>query len=90
MNTNNQILLAINPVTPTTNVIARQAHALLVAFLFTLSMILVSWGTVYAADPIPPVNNAVKWHPGHYYTILSSGKENSYSKVDPAVKTIID
>lgn len=30
-----------------------------------------------AADPAhPPVTQGVKWHPGHYYTLMSSGKNN--------------
>lgn len=48
-----------------------------IALLFITSTVLVPWKTVYAADTkTPPVTTPVKWHPGHYYTLMSAGKNN--------------
>ncbi len=77
-NTNNQALQTTIPLTPTAtksrinaslSITAGQMHAILMASLFVISMVLVPWGTTYAA------NTAVKWHPGHYYGILNKRKD---------------
>ncbi len=48
-------------------------NAILFALLFIISMVLVPWGTSYADhDP-----DAVEWHPGHYYAILSNRKDEA-------------
>ncbi len=75
---------------PTTNRLNNKVHKLLVAILFCISMIFVPLGVVAATiDP-----TAVKWHPGHYYIIKGSQKNNAtylsqvYSelKATPALK----
>ncbi|SFE55456.1 hypothetical protein SAMN05428977_102031 [Nitrosomonas sp. Nm166] len=49
---------------------------LLIALLFVLGTIW-TWGTTYAATNVTsPVTTAVKWHPGHYYTLMGQGKNN--------------
>lgn len=91
MKTNDQ-LLAINSVTHTTNTRVKHVHFLVAALLFIVSMVLVPLTTVAATtDP-----TAVKWHPGHYYTIMSWGNNNSsylsqvYSEIQatPALRGI--
>jgi hypothetical protein len=81
---NNQVLMDINPLTPTTpqitqsiisyegSVETKQIHRILFLFLFIVSMILGPWKIADAAV------EGIKWHPGHYYTILSHGKDKSY------------
>ena len=57
----------------------KQTYALLTAtFIAICMMAMMSWGAVYAAttDPIPPATTAVKWHPGHYFSLYSSSKNN--------------
>ena len=51
---------------------AREMHGILVAILFIISMIWISFGTAYAVVVGTP--GSVNWHPGHYYAIMSSGK----------------
>ncbi len=54
-------------------------NVMLIALLFLMSMILVLWGTKHAvAATTPVVTTPVKWHPGHYYTIMSYGKNTSW------------
>ncbi|MBA3754938.1 MAG: glycoside hydrolase, partial [Nitrosomonas sp.] len=58
---------------------ARQlyVHIILTGLLFITSIVLIPWTTVYAADTkTPRVTTPVKWHPGHYYTLMSAGKNN--------------
>ncbi len=55
---------------PNFPIVTKQMPAILMASLFVISMILVPWGTAYAA------NTAVKWHPGHYYGIINSQKDD--------------
>ncbi|MBY0475226.1 MAG: glycoside hydrolase [Nitrosomonas sp.] len=80
----------ISLLTPTTNKINNKIYKLLVAILFCISMIFAPLGAVAAMiDP-----TAVKWHPGHYYIIKGSQKNNAtylsqvYSelKATPALK----
>lgn len=57
----------------------KQTYAVLAATCIAICMMaMMSWGAVYAAstDPIPPSTTAVKWHPGHYFTLYSSNKDN--------------
>ncbi|MBP6365867.1 MAG: beta-galactosidase [Nitrosomonas sp.] len=44
------------------------------SFLGAVSMILIFWSN--ACDASTPVVDSVKWHPGHYYTIMGYGKDN--------------
>jgi hypothetical protein len=55
------------------SVAARQMHSILATILFIISMVWVPFGTVHAVDV---TSDAVKWHPGHYYTIMSWGKND--------------
>ncbi|PSJ15718.1 glycoside hydrolase, partial [Nitrosomonas supralitoralis] len=70
----------------------KYVHFLVAALLFIVSMVLVPLTTVAATtDP-----TSVKWHPGHYYTIMNWGNNNSkylsvvYSelKATPALRGI--
>ncbi len=54
------------------SMVVRQMHSILVAILFIISMIWISFGTAHAVVVGTP--GSVKWHPGHYYAIMSSGK----------------
>ncbi|SFE80303.1 glycoside hydrolase [Nitrosomonas sp. Nm166] len=82
MNSNSQALLApsllptiIKPNQSTAN---RQTHhAALIALLFFISMMLVPWGTALAGAT-PAVTTPVKWHPGHYYSLMEHGKNSSW------------
>ena len=56
------------------SMIVRQMHSILVAILFLISMIWISFGTAHAVVVGTP--GSIKWHPGHYYAIMSSGKNN--------------
>ena len=47
-------------------IVFKQMQSILIASLFTISMILVPLGTATA--------QAVKWHPGHYYSMIGEGK----------------
>lgn len=49
-------------------------HGVLTAVLLIIGTVLTPWGAIYAATSV--VNDSVKWHPGHYYTLMSSGKDN--------------
>jgi len=68
----------INPTQPrnSTNlsVTMRQIHSILVVILFIVGMVWIPFGTAHAAVSGTP--GSIKWHPGHYYTIISSGKNN--------------
>ena len=65
---------------PNSSVITRHKHhVMLIALIFLLSMILVPWGAKHAvAATTPVVTTPVKWHPGHYYTIMSHGKNEPW------------
>ena len=56
------------------SIAVRPMHSILVAILFIISMILIPFGTAHAVVKAPP--GSVKWHPGHYYTLVGSGKDN--------------
>ncbi len=59
--------------------VTRQNHALLIILFFSMSMVLVPWGAVYAASTTTAlVANSVKWHPGHYYTIMGDKNNSTY------------
>ncbi len=49
----------------------RQICITLMVLLFMINMVLAPWGTAYAAG------TAVKWHPGHYYGILTAKKNDA-------------
>ena len=56
---------------------ASQMHGLLITLLFVLGTIWASLGTAYAAtNATSPITTGVKWHPGHYYTLMGQGKNN--------------
>ena len=89
MSTNHKVLLTSSMSVPTVtgtrilpnpSVITRyKHHVMVIALLFLMSMILVLWGAKHAvAATTPVVTTPVKWHPGHYYTIMSYGKNNSW------------
>lgn len=75
---------------------ARQMHSILVTILFIISMVWVPFGTVYADAPAAGgvTSSSVKWHPGHYYSIMSGSKNDPtylaqvYSELDdtPALR----
>ena len=54
---------------------ARQMHGILVTILFIISMVWVPFGTMHA-NAAGVTSGSVKWHPGHYYTIMSWGKND--------------
>ena len=54
------------------SMVMRQMHSILIAILFLISMIWISFGTAHAVVVGTP--GSIKWHPGHYYAIMSSGK----------------
>ncbi len=92
MKTNDQ-LLAINSVTHTNNTRVKQTRILVATLMFIVSMMVLTPLNVLAATTD---TTAVKWHPGHYYTIMSWGNNNSkylsevYSelKATPALRGI--
>lgn len=52
-------------------------HAGVFTIVFILSLIGVPCGALAADGPATAlVTNGVKWHPGHYYTLMGSGKHN--------------
>ncbi|AEJ01617.1 hypothetical protein Nit79A3_1809 [Nitrosomonas sp. Is79A3] len=57
------------------NTKAGQAYARLLILLFIISMVWVLFGTAHA---VGATSNSVKWHPGHYYTILSDKNNSTY------------
>jgi len=73
MKANNRLLIINSKTLTTISASIRPAHSLVTALLFIVSMILVPLNVVAAtADP-----TAVKWHPGHYYIIKGSHKNNA-------------
>ncbi len=52
------------------NTKAGQVYALLLILLFIISMVWVPFGAAYAAT--------VKWHPGHYYTLMGDKNNSTY------------
>jgi hypothetical protein len=89
MRSNIQTLVEISLRTSITSKQNNQACVFLIALVLCISMILVPLGAVAASD-----STAVKWHPGHYYIIKGSRKNNTeylsqvYSELDatPALK----
>ena len=64
---------------PKLSTITKHNHyVMLIALLFLMSMILIPWGAKHAVAATPVVTTPVKWHPGHYYTIMSYGKNTSW------------
>ncbi|SNX59927.1 hypothetical protein SAMN06296273_1374 [Nitrosomonas ureae] len=89
MRSNIQTLVEISLRTSITSKQNNQACVFLIALVLCISMILVPLRAVAASD-----STAVKWHPGHYYIIKGSRKNNTeylsqvYSELDatPALK----
>lgn len=90
MRSNIQTLLGISLRTLITDKQNNQACIFGAVLLFCISMILVPLGAVAATSD----STAVKWHPGHYYILKGSRKNNTeylsqvYSELDatPALK----
>ncbi|MBA3755603.1 MAG: glycoside hydrolase [Nitrosomonas sp.] len=78
MNTNYEVLrIRIIPSLSITT--KHKYHVTLITLLFFMSIMPVLWGAKHAVGATPPVvTTPVKWHPGHYYTIMSHGKNNSW------------
>ena len=81
MNSNSQALLATSLLSTNKlnlHIINRlTSHAALIALFFLISM-LVPWGTGLAGAATPIVTTPVKWHPGHYYSLMEHGKNSSW------------
>lgn len=73
MRSNVQTLLGISFRTSITDKQNNRARILLAAVLFCIGMISVPLGVVAATSD----STAVKWHPGHYYIIKGSKKNNT-------------
>ncbi len=57
---------------------AKQICTVSIVLLFAIGMVL-PWGMAHAgAVFIPPVDNPIKWHPGHYVTLVSPGPNNPW------------
>ena len=73
---------------------AKNSYRVISILLFFISMILIPWETAHAATPV--VTTPVKWHPGHYYTLLGHGKNSDWYlsqvykelKATPALKGV--
>ena len=57
------------------NTKAGQACALLLILLFLISMVLVPFETAHATTA---TSSPVKWHPGHYYTLMGDKNNPTY------------
>lgn len=75
-----KIAHAIKPTANTyCSIAAKQMYAILIA-LFITSIVLILSGAAYANSNFP-VAGSVKWHPGHYYTVMSNrSKDSKYLK----------
>ena len=70
-------------------IVIKQMQSILIASLFAISMILVPLGTATA--------QAIKWHPGHYLSLVNDGKYNPdymnkvYNELDqtPALRGVM-
>lgn len=84
MNTINKALLtssSLPPITIKPNLLITHRKAyqvVLIVFMCLISMISVSWKTAHAGATTPPVTTPVKWHPGHYYSLMDHGKNASW------------
>lgn len=57
---------------------ARQLRAASIVLLFAIGMVL-PWGMAHAGGAfIPPVDNPIKWHPGHYLMLVHPGPNNPW------------
>lgn len=57
---------------------ARQLRAATTVLLFAIGMVL-PWGMAHAGPVfIPPVDNPIKWHPGHYLMLVHPGPNNPW------------
>lgn len=50
--------------------------AVLLPLVFMMCMAWLSIGISHASDKNTSVTHAVKWHPGHYYTLMGKSKDN--------------
>lgn len=57
----------------TSTYLTKKIHNTLTTLLFTLGIILATWGT-YAIGAATP--NPIKWHPGHYVMLVSPGQDS--------------
>jgi hypothetical protein len=57
-------------------ILGKYLHHVILILLFFISMVLIPWETLHAATPV--VTTPVKWHPGHYYTLLGHGKNSDW------------
>ncbi|MCE7914330.1 MAG: glycoside hydrolase [Nitrosomonas sp. PRO4] len=79
-----QAPLATNTLSPTiinnhtTEANLHRFHASMILLLCLLSMIFINASTAMAQATTPPVTTPVKWHPGHYYSLLDHGKNASW------------
>jgi|CXWL01.1.fsa_nt_gi hypothetical protein len=57
---------------------AKQIHAVLITLVFVIGMGWTACKSVYAANNVSSsaTTSGVKWHPGHYYTLMGQGKNN--------------
>ncbi|WP_297324233.1 glycoside hydrolase [Nitrosomonas sp.] len=84
MNTSNKALLTTSllplaTIKPNLLIAHKKAHqAILIALMCFISMISMSWETAHAGATTPPVTTPVKWHPGHYYSLMDHGKDASW------------
>lgn len=83
MNTMNETLLTTSPLPlattrtdlPTIRVSAQ--YLIMMTLMFFISMSFIPYRTAYA-DTTAVVTNPVKWHPGHYYSLMDHGKDASW------------
>ncbi|WP_297323783.1 beta-galactosidase [Nitrosomonas sp.] len=55
----------------------KHKHAISIALLFVIGIAWIACGVAYAADKTTTSTaTAVKWHPGHYYTLMGKGKDD--------------
>ena len=55
----------------------KQINFTFIAFTFVIGMSWTACKSVYAAsNDRPPPTSGVKWHPGHYYTLMGQSKDN--------------
>ena len=84
MYTNNQALLRTSMLLSTTinthipKVGVKRFQVFLITLLCLISVIFITGSTAYAQATTPPVTKPVKWHPGHYYSLMDHGKNASW------------
>jgi hypothetical protein len=92
MSTHNKALLTTSLLSPVTIkhsllIAHRKVHqAILIAFMCFISMIFIVGGTAHADTTTPPATTPVKWHPGHYYSIMNKNSSWYLSQVYKELK----